>query len=466
MIGAGLGGWLQDIWGRRVTLGLGGLLSIAAILMCYLSDLATSPNPAFFGGKMFEGVAVGMIICSTQTYLSEVVPTRLRAPVMALFPLVQMLGQLIASLVTLGLMEVPGQLSYRLAVALQWPFSAIPLVLAIFIPESPSYLLQKDRYSQALASFERLYGRQGSYENNAIFENMALTVKEEKQTKRNGKQPSYMEALRGTDLRRTLIAMFAVLLPELFGMHLLGNASYFLQQLDLSATVGMAVTVVGVLIGMFANVASFWTTARFGRRALILSTLGVVTLLWLAVGISGFITGSGVAWFTVVCLILVISIAGVGVWPVAYVVSSESSSLRLRSKTQGLTWIGGGLIKAGFDLGIPYAYNPDSANLRGKTGFIFCGTALIGVIVTWFFVPEMKGRTPVEIDRLFELKIAAWRFQDVNFGEYADSAEEPFRAMEYGGQLTELTLVPSRDSDTSMDAHKPPARPSSPFLRH
>ena len=177
--------------------------------------------------------------------------------------------------------------------------------------------------------------------------------------------------------------------------------------------------------------------------------------------------------FVVVCMILVISVAGLGVWPAAYVVSSETSSLRLRSKTQGLTWIGGGAIKAGFDLGMPYAYNPDAANLRAKTGFLFCGTAAVGVIITWFFVPEMKGRTPVEIDRLFELKTPAWRFQVVTFTEYEESVDT-FRAMEYGSQLSvipsrmdggELTLVPSRDSDGSFDDHKPPARPSSPFLR-
>ena len=302
---------------------------------------------------------------------------------------------------------------------------------------------------------------------------MAATVKEEKLNSTKNGGPSYVGCIRRTDLRRSLISIFAVTLPELFGMHLLGNASYFLQQLDLSASVGMIVRVVGVLVGMFANVASFWTMGRFGRRILILITLSIVTLLWLAIGIAGIFTGAEVAWFVVVCMILVISIAGLGVWPAAYVVSSETSSLRLRSKTQGLTWIGGGAIKAGFDLGIPYAYNPDAANLRAETGFLFCGTAAFGVIITWIFVPEMKGRTPVEIDRLFEDKMPAWKFQDVKFKEYEESIDS-FRAMEYRSQLTvipsridggQLTLVPSRASDTSFDEQKPPVRPSIPVLR-
>ena len=165
-------------------------------------------------------------------------------------------------------------------------------------------------------------------------------------------------------------------------------------------------------------------------------------------------------------MILVITIAGVGVWPAAYVISSETSSLRLRSKTQGLTWIGGGAFKTGFDLAIPYAYNPDAADLGAKTAFIFCGTALIGVIITWFFVPEMKGRAPAEIDRLFEMKIPAWRFQDFKFGEYAESAEEPFRGGGYGQPMTELSLIPSRESDlSSIGADKEPQRPTSPFLK-
>jgi hypothetical protein len=145
-------------------------------------------------------------------------------------------------------------------------------------------------------------------------------------------------------------------------------------------------------------------------------------------------------------MILVISVAGVGVWPAAYVVTSETSSLRLRSKTQGLTWIGGGAVKCAFDLSIPYVYNPDAANLGSKTAFVFFGTALLGLGITWLTVPELKGRSPVDIDRLFEQRLPAWRFAHYKFREYASSCEEPFYAMEYGANLSQLTLVPSRDS--------------------
>jgi MFS family permease len=262
MIGAAAGSYLQDIFGRRSTLGLGSLLSIGAIATCYLSDLAASPNSAFFGGKMFEGIAVGMIICSTQTYISEVVPTRLRAPAFALFPAVQMFGQLVSSLIVLGLLGLPGRASYRIAIALQWPFSSVPLILALVMPESPSWLIQNDKDSAALQSFQKLYGFAGSVENSDIFMEMSRTVAEERQASRSN-TTTYLECLRGVDLRRTLISVFAVMLPELFGMHLLGNASYFVQQIGLTATTGMVITILGVVLGLVANGISFWTLSRF-----------------------------------------------------------------------------------------------------------------------------------------------------------------------------------------------------------
>ena len=137
MIGAAAGGWIQDLTGRKTTLGIGSIISIAAIGLCYGADTAADKRSAMFGGKLLEGLAVGLIICSTQTYLSEVTPARLRGPTFALFPAFQLLGQLIAAIIVLLVLNVPGKKSYRVALATEWPFSVIPLVLAALVPESP-----------------------------------------------------------------------------------------------------------------------------------------------------------------------------------------------------------------------------------------------------------------------------------------------------------------------------------------
>jgi len=50
---------------------------------------------------------------------------------------------------------------------------------------------------------------------------------------------------------------------------------------------------------------------------------------------------------------------------------------------------------------IPYMLNPDEGNLRGKVGFVFGGLGALGTVWSYFFVPELKGRTFQEIDTLF-----------------------------------------------------------------
>lgn len=110
-------------------------------------------------------------------------------------------------------------------------------------------------------------------------------------------------------------------------------------------------------------------------------------------------------------MMVIIIICGIGVWPASYVVGGETSALHLRAKTQGVGWFGGGLATGIFSIVLPYMFNPDQGNLRAKTGFVFAALCAIGVVVSWFCVPEMKGRTAMEIDEMFELKLGVKEFK-------------------------------------------------------
>jgi hypothetical protein len=60
----------------------------------------------------------------------------------------------------------------------------------------------------------------------------------------------------------------------------------------------------------------------------------------------------------------------------------------------------------------PYMFNPDTANLVGKVGFVFGATTLIGFVGTFFLVPEGKDRTAAEMDILFERKTPRRQFHN------------------------------------------------------
>ena len=157
--------------------------------------------------------------------------------------------------------------------------------------------------------------------------------------------------------------------------------------------------------------------------------------------------------------------AGLGVWPASFIVRSETSSLRLRSKTSGLGWLFGGLVRCGFGIGAPYLYNPDAANLGGKTGFIFAGTSLIGLVVTWFFVPELKGLSTTEIDRLFEKPSAIRRVSTSQWQRIESGDEAPLRSNDLDREPTNETTGSHLTEDVDSLQEVKPADAFEPLRR-
>lgn len=310
---------------------------------------------------------------------------------------------------------MPPSWGYRVAIATEWPFSATPILLSILLPESPALLLRRERTASAWLSFVKLHDQATALQSEGLFEDMRRAIREER---RNASKARYIDCFRGTNRRRTFIVVFASILPELFGLSLLVNATYFVQQLGMGSNLSFVVQLVGVLCAMISAGVSFFTLLRYGRRKHILISLGVVGALWLGMGVVGiFPRTETVAWAGCALMVLIITTASLGVWPASYVVSSETSSLTLRAKTSGVGWLLGGLVRAGFDFGMPYLYNSDgdSLDLGGKTGFVFLGTCVVSFALSWYVIPGLKGRSALEIDRFFEKRVNARRFKMVEW---------------------------------------------------
>lgn len=293
------------------------------------------------------------------------------------------------------------------------------------MPESPTYLLRKKKFHEAFKAQARLDTK--GVNTQATIDNLRLSLDMEQERAKYSRS-TYKECLLGVNRRRTLIVIFANTMPQLFGLNLLSDASYFIQMVGMSANNALLFLQLGIGLGLLANLVSMWLLTRAGRRIIMMTTFALAGLLWLGMGISGCFTGVVVIWYvlgslvksrfmltfaryTAVTMMVVIIVVGVGVWPASYAVSAETSSLRLRAKTQGLGWFSGGLANGAFGISIPYMYNKDEGNLRGKVGFIYAVLCALGCLATWMFVPEMKERTAAEIDVMFEKDLPARNFK-------------------------------------------------------
>lgn len=221
----------------------------------------------------------------------------------------------------------------------------------------------------------------------------------------------FTDCFNAANRRRTWIIIFANNIPALFGLDLLGTVAYFNQIIGMRAADSFIFLIAGICGGIAANAASVWLLDRTGRRKLVIITLTITTVLWTAMAIAGIWSGPVVVWWTGITLLLVLLVVGSGAWPAAYAIMGETSCLRLRAKTSAIGGVSQQLSGVLDKFTMPYIFNPDAANLRAKTGFVYTSLCIIAIVITWQYAPEMKGRSVAEIDHMFNLGLPAREFK-------------------------------------------------------
>ncbi|GKT67016.1 maltose permease [Colletotrichum tofieldiae] len=408
-IGSVFAGWYQDRVGRKWSLRTGAIIcavGVAGIFFSYLPTNMNAMRAMFFVGKTIQGLSIGILKVTAMTYISETAPTALRGSAMGLVPTGNLIGQLLGSIVVYVVNDVPTKAGYLASFGSQWILAVIPFILSLIIPESPAYLEERGESEMAVEASRKLYAPR--VDALKVLERVRASIAEEKEMTAGA---NYFTCFEGTNRRRTMIVVMANLFPALFGLDLISKSSYFLQTIGMKSSISLMILIGGIVAGTFANGLGLWILSRVGRRKVTLISLSISTVLWVAVGISGIWKGPAVAYFTAGGCILIIVVCGMSVWPASYAIMGETSSLRLRAKTQGI----GGVAQQGssvvMSIVLPYAYNPDAGHLGAKTGFIYVGLCALGVALCWFFLPEMKGRNVMEIDHMFNLRLPARKFE-------------------------------------------------------
>lgn len=64
---------------------------------------------------------------------------------------------------------------------------------------------------------------------------------------------------------------------------------------------------------------------------------------------------------------------------------------------------------------LPYLLNAPYANLQSKVGFIYGGLSAVGVILGYFFLPELKGHSLEELEEMWRRRIPTRNFASESF---------------------------------------------------
>jgi len=121
---------------------------------------------------------------------------------------------------------------------------------------------------------------------------------------------------------------------------------------------------------------------------------------------------SGVAWATGAVLMVYILSYSMTIGPLAYIIVAEMGSSRLRAKTTVLARNAYQVATVVNNVLTTYQINSAAWNWRGKAGFFWGGFNLLLFVYCYFRLPEIKARTFLELDLLFENHVPARHFKD------------------------------------------------------
>jgi SP family general alpha glucoside:H+ symporter-like MFS transporter len=407
ILGLLINGYASDRFGYRRTMIVTYMFLIGLIFIPFFA-----PNiVALFFGQVFNGMGWGIFITLTTTYASEVCPIVLRYYLASWVNLCWVFGDLLSAGVLRALLGRTDQWSYKIPFALEWIFP-VPLMILVFLaPESPWWLVRKNKIEEAVKSVKRLTtkGVDANFDAQNAVSNMAHTVALETRIYSTSK---YVDCFRGTDLRRTEIACCTWMIQALCGSAVLGYATYFFESAGLntiySFDMGMAKQALGIVGTLISWVASGW----FGRRTLFFWGLICMTITMFTMGFVSLAprTNHAANWAIGALLLVAQLVYEITIAAPTYVIVPEISSSKLRPKTLVLARNAYNVAIIGQNVLIAYMLNAKDWNWGGKTGYLYGGINLICLTYVYFRLPETKGRSYGELEVLFEKKIAARKF--------------------------------------------------------
>ncbi|WYZ43180.1 hypothetical protein EsH8_VI_000879 [Colletotrichum jinshuiense] len=378
-------------------------------------------------GQILCGLSWGVFATLSPAYASEVCPTNLRGYMTTYVNLCWATGQLIAAGVLRGCLSIEGEMAYRIPFAIQWLWPVPLMVVSYLAPESPWYLVRKDRLDEARISIERLSGDKTQDQINAQLAMMVHTTKVESGI---SSDVSYIDCFKGIDLRRTEICCVAFAGQVMSGSSFAYTPTYFFTTAGMNVANAFELSLGAKGMAFIGTVLSWWLISYWGRRAIYVSGIGVLTVVLFIIGILDVSAGEKALWPSGGLCVFWLFIYSLTIGPITYSVISETSSVRLRPLTVVLSRNAYQLVNIVSQVLQTYMMNPTEWNLKGKAGFFWATTA--GIIFTWSFfrLPECKGRTYEELDILFARKIPAREFSKAHVDAYAspDHVEDVMEA--------------------------------------
>jgi len=379
VLGAIFGGIPTNKIGRKNTLlWIGILFLISAIGSAFANDPIVFAVFRFIGG-----IGVGASTIAAPTYISEIAPAKDRGKLVAFYQFNIVLGILVAFLSNYLLKDI-GENSWRWMMGVEAFPSIIYVLLILFIPKSPRWLLSKFKNNEARKVLQ-LMGQEADYEkmkkeieldnDNAAIENDNIFLKKYR-------TPLILAFLMAFFNQLSGINAFLYYSSRIFQEAGLGESTALLSSIGIGV-----VNLVFTLLGVFL-------IDKLGRKVLMyIGSVGYIISLSL-VAMAFFFHWEGMA--VPIFLFLFIAAHAIGQGAVIWVFISEIFPNHLRASGQSFGSTTHWVLAAIIPSLIPYLFSTVGA---GAVFLFFAVMMVFQLLFVAFMMPETKGISLEELSK-------------------------------------------------------------------
>ncbi|WP_054027918.1 sugar porter family MFS transporter [Bacillus sp. FJAT-28004] len=388
IVGAAMSGVLGDRFGRKKVL-------IAAAILFIISSIGSAiPDTfsAFIIARIIGGIGIGITSTLCPLYNAEIAPAKYRGRLVALNQLAIVTGIFLTYFVNLWI-SGSGDEAWAIASAWRWMFGvgAVPgllfLILLIFVPESPRWLIKQGRAAAALPILLRIHGEE-------LAKKEVIDIKQSFEQESGSIRQLFSPALRIA----LIVGVGLAVLQQVTGIN---AVMYYAPEIFKATGAGTNASLIQTILVGFINLVftlvALWLIDKVGRKALLLVGSASMTICLLVIGIA-FQTGHAAGPLVLIFILLYVASFAISLGPVVWVIMSEIFPNRIRGKATAIAamalWAADYLVSQTF---------PPMLSSAGPavTFWIYGSMALLAFLFTWRVVPETKGKSLEEIESLW-----------------------------------------------------------------
>ncbi|TIA89553.1 hypothetical protein E3P99_01987 [Wallemia hederae] len=407
LVGALSSSVIGDYFGRK---GLFLSACLMGIIGTILQVARVGDHAIFVVGRLILGICVGMMSNGAPLYLSEIVPSEIRAAVVGSWQCLLALGQVIGAGVGLGVHDRPDTGAWRIPTTLNLMFVVLIILGQLIIPESPRWLVSRDKTERAEKALWKIHGARPDAQACVDEEMNSFNQTKDDEMQSSGKDASWAAVFAPGNRRKLFLTCGVLICQQISGIQIVFS---YIAVIAASLEIGnkFVITIAICVVELVGVIVSFGIVNRYGRRPLLMSTgaiMGVFLIIMGLLGVGNYVNEdmSHVYNKVVIAMYFLFTFAFNLAWgPLAWVCASELSGGRCKNKIMSLGtscfWISAFVVT----FTLPYLYDEDKANIQSMVSLIYGFLSIVTVAFVFFFLPETRGRSLEEIIYMFEKKV-------------------------------------------------------------